>query len=182
MCCEGQEIKNGCHSAFGLELAPCSTPSLSTARLRVGLPVRILGSEVGNKPTVQRPALSNPFVILALEKSKCSFRTDAAPAPFHRNRSIYKDLRWEASMLSRRRIVVVNVFLHLWLYLWAARQKPLLCQQITCQHFAIIRAKGPFLISQSRNFNIKFSSICSMCKAKTERILDWFPAWSHGDT
>lgn len=140
------------------------------------------GLRGGKQPTVQRPALSNPFVTLALEKSKCSFRREAAPAPLHRNRTIYKDPLWEPSMLCRRMIVALNVFLHLWPYLWAARQKLLLCQQITWQHFAIIRAKGPFLIPQSRNLNIKFSSIFSMCKAKTERILDWFPAWSHGDT
>lgn len=182
MCCEGQEITNDFHSAFGWSLPPaalhrwagrgCAWACQCESGLRGGK----------RKPTVQRPSRSSPFVILALGKSKCSFRRDEAPAPFHRNSNIYKDPLWEASMLSRRMIVAVNVFLHLWLYLWAARQKLLLCQQITCQHFPIIRAQGPFLISRSRNVNIKFPSICSMCKAKPERILDWFPAWSHGDT
>lgn len=105
-----------CIWAGACPLQQLTSSSEHRARILAGLPVAKSGLGGGeHKPTIRRPSLSNPFVILDLEKSKCSFSRDEAPAPFHRNGNIYKGLLREASALSGNVNVAVNVLLHLWL-------------------------------------------------------------------
>lgn len=75
---------------------------------------RNLGSEVGNiNPEYKDPPFSNPFVILALQKSKFSFSKDAALPLFTEALISIKTYLVKLQMLSRNMTVAIKVFLHL---------------------------------------------------------------------